>query len=103
MLYDCPLADQEHFRKLGDGYVNMPLGTMENFLYPTLRVMQHLHSNKGRYEHIPGGVESMMCTISSIKGEEHLKTELNTTSRYSGTPPSPQGATFLINYEPIWK
>jgi hypothetical protein len=29
-------------------------------LYPTLRVMQHLHSHKGQYDYIPGGVESMV-------------------------------------------
>ena len=28
--------------------------------YPTLRVMQELHSLKGRYEYLPGGVESMI-------------------------------------------
>jgi hypothetical protein len=33
MFFDCPLADQERFRELGDGYVCTPLGTMEKFLY----------------------------------------------------------------------
>ena len=55
-----PSADQEHFHELGDGYVYMPLHAMEKYLYPTLRVMQHLHSAKGKYEYLPGGVESMI-------------------------------------------
>ena len=49
MLVSVPSADHEHFHELGDGYVYMPLHTMEKYLYPTLRVMQELHSLKGRY------------------------------------------------------
>jgi hypothetical protein len=60
MLVSLPSADQEHFHELGNGYVYMPLHIVETYLYPTLRVMQHLHSNKGQYEYIPGGVESMI-------------------------------------------
>jgi hypothetical protein len=60
MLGSVPSADQEHFHELGDGYVCMPLHAMEKYLYPTLRVMQHLHSCKGQYDYIPGGVESMI-------------------------------------------
>ena len=60
MLGSVPSADHEHFHELGDGYVYMPLHTMEKYLYPTLRVMQHLHSLKGDYEHLPGGVASMI-------------------------------------------
>jgi hypothetical protein len=55
MLVSLPSADQEHFHELGDGYVYMPLHAMEKFLYPTLRVIQYLHSNKGQYDYIPGG------------------------------------------------
>jgi len=60
MLMSIPSADQELFHELGDGYVYMPLHVMEKYLYPTLRVMQHLHKHKGQYDYIPGGVESMM-------------------------------------------
>jgi hypothetical protein len=60
MLVSVPSADQEHFRELEDGYVCMPLHAMEKYIYPTLRVMQHLHSEKGKYEYLPGGVESMI-------------------------------------------
>mgnify|MGYP000716360246 FL=1 len=60
MLVSVPSADHEHFHELGDGHVCMPLHTMEKYLYPTLRVMQELHSLKGRYEYLPGGVESMI-------------------------------------------
>jgi hypothetical protein len=60
MLGSVPLADHEHFHELGDGYVYMPLHAMEKYLYPTLRVMQHLHSLKSQYDYIPGGVESMI-------------------------------------------
>ena len=60
MLRSIPSADQEQFHELGDGYVYMPLSVMEKYLYPTLRVMQHLHSHKGQYDYIPGGVESMI-------------------------------------------
>jgi hypothetical protein len=60
MLASLPSEDQGHFHELGDGYVYMPLHTMEKYLFPTLRVMQHLHSNKGQYDYIPGGVESMI-------------------------------------------
>jgi hypothetical protein len=60
MLVSLPSEDQGHFYELGDGYVYMPLHAFEKFLYPTLRVMQYLHSNKGQYDYIPGGVESMM-------------------------------------------
>ena len=60
MLVSVPPTDHEHFHELGDGYVYMPLHTMEKYLYPTLRVMQELHSLKGRYEYLPGGVESMI-------------------------------------------
>ena len=57
MLTSIPSADQELFHELGDGYVYMPLHIMEKYLYPTLRVMQHLHRHKGQYDYIPGGVE----------------------------------------------
>jgi hypothetical protein len=60
MLFDCPHADQEQFHELGDGNVYMSLSAMKKYLYPTLRVMQHLHSNKGQYDHVPGGVKSMI-------------------------------------------
>ncbi len=60
MLVSLPSKEQGHFHELGDGYVYMPLHAFEKFLYPTLRVMQHLHSNKGQYDYIPGGVESMI-------------------------------------------
>jgi hypothetical protein len=60
MLMSVPSADHGHFHELGDGYVYMPLHAMEKYLYPTLRVMQHLHSAKGKYEYLPGGVESMI-------------------------------------------
>jgi hypothetical protein len=60
MLVSLPSADQEHFHELGGGYVYMPLSAMENFLYPTLRVMQHLHGKRCQYEYTPGGVESMI-------------------------------------------
>jgi len=60
MLVSVPPADREHFHELGDGHVYMPLHTMEKYLYPTLRVMQELHSLKGRYEYLPGGVGSMI-------------------------------------------
>ncbi len=69
-LFDFPRTDHEHFHELGDdGYVHMPLSVMEKYLYPTLRIMQHLHSNVGQYEHVPGGVESMIVYSSSIKEE----------------------------------
>jgi hypothetical protein len=42
MLVSIPSADQEHFHELGDGYAYMPLHAMDKCLYPTLRVMQHL-------------------------------------------------------------
>ncbi len=61
MLGSVPSADQGHFHELGDGYVCMPLHAMEKYLYPTLRVMQHLHNCKGQYDYIPGGVESMIA------------------------------------------
>jgi hypothetical protein len=60
VLMSLPSADQGQFHELGDGYVYMPLHAMEKFLYPTLRVMQYLHSNKGQYHYIPGEVESMI-------------------------------------------
>ena len=46
MLVSVPPTDHEHFHELGDGHVCMPLHTMEKYLYPTLRVMQELHSLK---------------------------------------------------------
>ncbi len=46
----------------------MPLQVMEKYLYPTLRVMQHLHEHKGRYDYIPGGVESMIVYSYFHKG-----------------------------------
>ncbi len=60
MLVSVPSTDHEHFHELGDGHVYMPLHTIEKYLYPTLRVMQELHSLKGQYEYLPGGVESMI-------------------------------------------
>jgi hypothetical protein len=60
MLMSIPSADHECFHELGDGFVQMPLQAMEKYLYPTLRVMQHLHRHKGCYDYLPGGVESMM-------------------------------------------
>jgi hypothetical protein len=68
MLMSIPSADQEHFHELGDGYVYMPLHAMEKYLYPTLCVMQHLHSHKDRYDYIPGGVESMIVYSYFLKG-----------------------------------
>ncbi len=77
----------------------MPLHAMEKYLYPTLRVMQHLHSAKGPYEYIPGGVESMIVySLTSIKEEGFHKIEPNATSGCSGIPSSLQGATSLINF-----
>ena len=60
MLASLPSEDQGHFHELGDGYVYMPLHAMEKYIYPTLRVMQYLLSAKGKYEYLPGGVESMI-------------------------------------------
>jgi hypothetical protein len=60
MLMSIPSADQEYFHELGDGYVYMSLHAMEKYLYPTLRVMQHLHKHKGQCDYLSGGVESMM-------------------------------------------
>ena len=68
MLMSVPSADQELFHELGDGYVYMPLNIMEKYLYPTLRVMQHLHRHKGQYDYIPGGVESMIVYSYFHKG-----------------------------------
>ena len=68
MLTSIPSADQELFHELGDGYVYMPLHAMEKYLYPTLRVMQHLHRHKGQYDYIPGGVESMIVYSYFHKG-----------------------------------
>ncbi len=63
ILLSVPSADQEHFHELGDGYVYMPLRVMEKYLYPTLRVMQHLHKHKGQYDYLPGGVETMIVYL----------------------------------------
>ncbi len=68
MLMSVPSADQDHFRELGDGYVYMPIQAMEKYLYPTLRVMQHLHTQKGQYDYVPGGVESMIVYSYFHKG-----------------------------------
>ena len=68
MLMSIPSADQEHFHELGDSYVYMPLQAMEKYLYPTLRVMQHLHRQKGLHDYIPGGVESMIVYSYFHKG-----------------------------------
>jgi hypothetical protein len=42
MLRDIPQNDREQFHELGEGFVYMPINMMENFLYPTLRLMQFL-------------------------------------------------------------
>ena len=47
MLRDIPQNDREQFHELGEGFVYMPLNIMEKYLYPTLRLMQFLHRNKG--------------------------------------------------------
>ena len=59
MLRDIPQNDREQFHELGEGFVYMPLNIMEKYLYPTLRLMQFLHRNKG--ERLPAGVDTMMA------------------------------------------
>ena len=59
MLRDIPQNDHEQFHELGEGYVYMPLNIMEKYLYPTLRLMQFLHTNAG--ERLPAGVDTMMA------------------------------------------
>ncbi len=77
----------------------MPLHTMEKYLYPTLRVMQELHSLKGRYEYLPGGVESMIvCTPSSNREEGLHRIEPNKTSECSGTQFSLREVIYLTNF-----
>jgi hypothetical protein len=39
MLVYIPSAEREQFHEIGDGYVYMPLYTMEKYLFPTLNVM----------------------------------------------------------------
>jgi hypothetical protein len=100
MLVSLPSEDQGHFHELGDGYAHMPLHAFEKFLYPTLRVMQHLHSNKGQYDYIPGGVESMIVYSYFHQG---MGSPPNRTERDLRVSSSPREATFLNNFEPTLK
>jgi hypothetical protein len=59
MLAYIPQAEQEQFHEIGDGYVYMPLFTMEKYLFPTLNVMRYLHEFTAQM--LPGGVESMIA------------------------------------------
>jgi hypothetical protein len=100
MLGSVPSADHEHFYELGDGYVYTytPLHAMKKYLYPTLRVMQKLHSLKGEYEYLPGGVESMIVYSYFHQGGGVPRIEPNGTSGFSGTPFSLREATSLTNF-----
>jgi hypothetical protein len=59
MLAYIPKAEQEQFHEIGDGYVYMPLFTMEKYLFPTLHVMRYMHEFTA--QNLPGGVESMIA------------------------------------------
>ncbi len=98
MLGSVPSADHDHVHELGDGYVYMPLHTMEKYLYPTLRVMQHLHGLKGNYEHLPGGVASMIVYSYFQQEEELHRIEPSETSECSGTPFSQREVIYLTNF-----
>ncbi len=81
MLLNNPRADREQFHELGDGCVRMPLNMMERYLYPKLRVMQHLHRNAGQYDYVPGGVESMLVYSffhqGAVVSKNHTVHDLN--------------------------
>ncbi len=46
MLLNIPEEDREHFAPLGETSVCMPLRVMERYLYPTMKLMQHLQEER---------------------------------------------------------
>ncbi len=57
MLLNIPEEDRDQFAPLGEASVCMPLRVMEKYLYPTMKLMQHLHEKGGK--DLPGGIQTM--------------------------------------------
>jgi hypothetical protein len=51
MLLNIPVEDRDHFAPLGEASGCMPLRVMEKYLYPTMKLMQHLQEKGGKENH----------------------------------------------------
>jgi hypothetical protein len=71
MLLNIPVEDKDHFAPLGEASVCMPLRVMEKYLYPTMKLMQHLHE-KGDKD-LPGGIQTMAMYSFYLQGQLYPK------------------------------
>jgi hypothetical protein len=72
MLLNIPAEDRDHFTPLGEVSVCMPLRMMEKyFLYPTIKLMQHLQKQGGN--DLPGGIETMAMYSFYLQGQLYPK------------------------------
>ncbi len=71
MLLNIPEEDREHFAPLGEESVCMPLRVMEKYLYPTMKLMQHLHVKGG--SDLPGGIQTMAMYSFYLQGQLYPK------------------------------
>jgi hypothetical protein len=71
MLLNIPVEDRDHFMPLGEASVCMPLRVMERYLYPTIKLMQHLQKKGGN--HLPGGIQTMAMYSFYLQGQLYPK------------------------------
>jgi hypothetical protein len=71
MLSNIPVEDRDHFAPLGEASVCMPLRVMEKYLYPTMKLMQHLHEKGGN--DLPGGIQTMALYSFYLQGQLYPK------------------------------
>jgi hypothetical protein len=71
MLLNIPEEDRDQFAPLGEAAVCMPLRVMEKYLYPTMKLMQHLHEKCGK--DFPGGIQTMAMYSFYLQGQLYPK------------------------------
>jgi hypothetical protein len=71
MLLNIPSENRDHFTPLGEAPVCMPLRMMEKYLYPTIKLMQHLQEKGGK--DLPGGIQTMAMYSFYLQGQLYPK------------------------------
>ena len=76
MLLNIPAEDiRDHFTPLGEFSVCMPLKMLEKYMYPTIKLMQHLQERGGNIaNNLPGGgIETMPLFSFYLQGQIYPK------------------------------
>jgi hypothetical protein len=71
MFLNIPSEDRDHFTPLGEASVCMPLRMMEKYLYPTIKLMQHLQEKGGN--DLPGVIQTMAMYSFYLQGQLYPK------------------------------